>query len=147
MKNKFLKGSEWRKWDLHVHTPESSGYSGTWEEFKVQLQNADCSVIGINDYFSIAGYKKTKEEIANSTLNIGEKNILPVVEMRMTDSLQNRNTTTNGNIHFNFHIIFNDKLNIDDIESFLKSLDSGGSIIGSDYADKERLKDKKVSIR
>ncbi|KAA6306661.1 hypothetical protein EZS27_041676, partial [termite gut metagenome] len=21
--NNFLRGSEWRKWDLHVHTPES----------------------------------------------------------------------------------------------------------------------------
>ena len=39
------RGSEWRKWDLHVHTPESNGYSGTWEEFKTQLQNADCSLL------------------------------------------------------------------------------------------------------
>ena len=66
-KNRYPKGSTWRKWDLHVHTPESSGYSGTWEEFKVQLQNADCSVIGINDYFSIAGYKRIKAEIAKGT--------------------------------------------------------------------------------
>jgi hypothetical protein len=131
---------------LHVHTPESNGFSGTWEEFKIQLQDTDCAVIGINDYFSIAGFKKIKEEIVNGTLDIGEKKILPVVEMRMTDALQNRNTTTNGTIHFNFHIIFNDKLDIDDIESFIKSLESGGSIIGSDYNDKIKLKDKKVSF-
>jgi len=129
-----------------VHTPESNGFSGTWEEFKIQLQSADCAVIGINDYFSVSGYKKIKEEIVNNTLNIGEKKILPIVEMRMTDSLQNRNTTTNGATHFNFHIIFNDKLNIDDLESFIKSLESGGSIIGSDYGDKIKLKDKKVSF-
>lgn len=141
------RGSEWRKWDLHVHTPESNGYSGTWEEFKTQLENADCFVIGINDYFSIAGYKKLKEEIKNNTLDIGDKVILPVVEMRMTDSLQNRNTDTNGTTHFNFHIIFSDKLNVDDIESFIKSLESGDSIIGSDYSDKTKLKDKKVSFK
>lgn len=141
------RGSTWRKWDLHVHTPESDGFSGTWEEFKTQLQNADCAVIGINDYFSVAGYKKLKEEIENNTLNIGDKTILPVVEMRMTDSLQNRNTNTNGTTHFNFHIIFNDKLNIDDIESFIKSLESGDTIIGSDYSDKTKLKDKKVSFK
>ena len=141
------RGSEWRKWDLHVHTPESDGFSGTWEEFKTQLQNTDCAVIGVNDYFSIAGYKKLKEEIENSTLDIGDKVILPVIEMRMTDSLQNRNTDTNGTTHFNFHIIFNDKLNIDDIESFIKSLESGDSIIGSDYNDKAKLKDKKVSFK
>jgi len=141
------RGSKWRKWDLHVHTPESYGFSGTWEEFKTQLQNADCAVIGINDYFSVAGYKKIKKEIENDTLNIGDKIILPVVEMRMTDSLQNRNTDTNGTTHFNFHIIFSNKLNIDDIESFIKSLKSGDSIIGSDYNDKTKLKDKKVSFK
>ncbi len=141
------RGSKWRKWDLHVHTPESDGFGGTWEEFKTQLQNTDCAVIGVNDYFSIAGYKKLKEEIENSILNIGDKIILPVIEMRMTDSLQNRNTDTNGTTHFNFHIIFNNKLNIDDIESFIKSLESGDSIIGSDYNDKTKLKDKKVSFK
>jgi len=149
MKNnnfKFKRGSEWRKWDLHVHTPESDGFSGTWEEFKTQLKNADCSVIGINDYFSVAGYKKLKEEIENNTLNIGDKIILPVVEMRMRDSLQNRNTKTNGATHFNFHIIFNDKLHVDDIETFIRALYSGDTIIGSDYNDKRKLKDKKVSF-
>lgn len=144
--NNYKRGSEWRKWDLHVHTPESDGYIGTWENFKMQLQNADCSVVGINDYFSVAGYKKLKEEIANKSLNIGEKVILPIVEMRMIDSLRNRKTGTNSATHFNFHIIFNDKLNIDDIESFVKSLESGGSIIGSDYNDKTKLNNKKVSF-
>ena len=80
-------------------------------------------------------------------MDIGNKIILPVVEMRMTDSLQNRNTDTNGTTHFNFHIVFSDKLNIDDIESFIKSLESGDSIIGSDYSDKTKLKDKKVSLK
>ena len=37
---KYSKGSEWRKWDLHVHTPNSmvENYEGTspeekWENF------------------------------------------------------------------------------------------------------------------
>lgn len=143
----FERGSEWHKWDLHVHSPESNGYSGTWEEFKTQLKNADCTVIGINDYFSVAGYKKLKEEIKNNTLDIGNKVILPIIEMRMTDSLQNRNTETNGTTHFNFHIVFSDQLNIDDIESFIKSLESGDTIIGADYSDKTKLQEKKVSFK
>ncbi|MBF05299.1 hypothetical protein CL644_01175 [bacterium] len=141
------RGSEWSKWDMHVHTPESDGYSGTWEEFKTQLKDADCAVVGINDYFSVAGYKKLKEEINNNTLDLEDKIILPVVEMRMTDSLQNRNTETNGTTHFNFHIVFSDKLDVDDIESFIKSLESGDSIIGADYSDKTKLKNKKVSFK
>lgn len=143
---KFNRGSEWRKWDLHVHTPESNSYSGTWDQFKTQLQDADCDVIGINDYFTIAGYKKIKEEITAGTLNIGKKKILPIIEMRMTDTLQNRNSETNGVTHFNFHIIFNDSILADDIENFIKSLESGETTIGTDYGDKEKLKDKKVAF-
>lgn len=142
----LLKGSEWRKWDLHVHSPASEGYTGSWDQFETQLKNADCAVIGINDYFSVDGYKKIKEKINNGTLNIGDKKILPVVEFRMTESVQNKNTTTNGVTHFNFHIIFDDSINIDDVENLIKGLTSGGTKISTDYNDKSKLKDKKVSL-
>jgi len=55
MTKNWPKGSQWRKWDLHVHSPASSGFSGDWNQFVIQLGNADCDVIGINDYFSVAG--------------------------------------------------------------------------------------------
>ncbi len=142
----YEKGSEWRKWDLHVHTPESNGFKGNWDQFKEQLKRADCDVIGINDYFSVEGYKTVQNEIEQGTLDIGEKFILPVVEMRMTDSVQNKNTDTNGTIHFNFHIIFNPELSIDDIENFIKSLESEGTTIGGDYNKKNKLQSKKVSF-
>ena len=29
MATEFKKGSEWRKWDLHVHTPASFYFTGT----------------------------------------------------------------------------------------------------------------------
>lgn len=139
-------GSEWRKWDLHVHSPASDGFSGTWDQFETQLKNADCAVIGINDYFSVAGYKQIKEKIDKGDLDIGGKKILPVVEFRMTESVQNKNTTTNGATHFNFHIIFDDEIKIADIENLIKGLTSNGTKISSDYDDKSKLKDKKVSL-
>ncbi|GMR19508.1 MAG: AAA family ATPase [Gammaproteobacteria bacterium] len=139
-------GSEWRKWDLHVHTPMSYGYTGSWDQLITQIKKAKCNVIGINDYFSVAGYKKIKNEIDNGTLNIGDKYILPIVEMRMTDSVQNKYTKTNGITHFNFHIIFSDKINVDDIENFIKALKTEGTTIGGDYSDKKKLQSKKVSF-
>lgn len=139
-------GSDWRKWDLHVHSPASDGFSGTWDQFETQLKNADCAVIGINDYFSVAGYKQIKEKIDKGDLDIGDKKILPVVEFRMTESVQNKNTTTNGATHFNFHIIFDDEIKIADIENLIKGLTSNGTKISSDYDDKSKLKDKKVSL-
>lgn len=144
--NKKQIGSEWRKWDLHVHSPASEGYSGTYEQFETQIKNADCDVIGINDYCSVAGYKYIKEKIEKGELDIADKKILPVVEFRMTESVQNRNTTTNGATHFNFHIIFDNKIKIVDIENLIKGLKSNGTSISSDYDDKSKLKVKKISI-
>jgi len=149
MTNKPTKpniGSEWRKWDLHVHSPASDGFSGTFDQFETQLKNTECDVIGINDYFSVAGYKQIKEKINKGDLDIGSKKILPVVEFRMTESVQNKNTTTNSAIHFNFHIIFDDEIKIADIENLIKGLKSNGTKISGDYDDKAKLKDKKISL-
>ena len=67
------EGSTWRKWDLHVHTPESFHHNfrfsnkedseryknDVWEKYVDELEKIpDISVIGITDYFCIDGYKK-----------------------------------------------------------------------------------------
>jgi hypothetical protein len=41
------RGSEWRIWDLHVHTPASHGYNGTYDDFVSNAQQSKASVIGI----------------------------------------------------------------------------------------------------
>ena len=60
--NKYPKGSEWRKWDFHVHTPESilhNEFGDDWDSFvKVLFKKAiSCNIaaIGITDYFFIDG--------------------------------------------------------------------------------------------
>lgn len=131
---------------MHVHSQASHGFKGTWEQFEQQLKNAEAEAIGINDYFSVAGYKRIKEKIEAGTLDIGGKKILPVVEFRMTESVQNKNTTTNGATHFNFHIIFDDLVDVKDIENLIKGLTSNGTKISSDYDDKSKLESKKVSL-
>ena len=67
----YPRGSEWRRWDLHVHSPLSglnNQYpknpegSPKWDIFIEKLkQIKDVSAIGITDYFFIDGYKKIKE--------------------------------------------------------------------------------------
>jgi len=55
------RGSFWRKWDLHVHTPASiyHNYAGPepWEKFIQELEQlpAEFKVIGINDYLFLDG--------------------------------------------------------------------------------------------
>ncbi len=138
--SKLNRGSEWRRWDLHVHSPASDGFIGTWTQFETQLKNADCEVIGINDYFSVAGYKKIKDKIDAGTLDIGGKKILPVVEFRMRDVLKNRHTGTSGT-NINFHIIFDDAIPITKMETFLKSLSVDDSQIADKYDDPKFLKE------
>ncbi len=133
------RGSEWRKWDLHAHSPASHGFSGSWDQFETQLKNADCEVIGINDYFSVAGYKRTRERIDSGDLDIGNKAILPVVEFRMRDVLQNRHANTGVNI--NFHVVFDSAIQATKIETFLRSLEVDGAQIADNYDDSKYLRE------
>ena len=64
--SRWPRGSEWRRWDLHVHTPESrlgSPFGGlTWEQYvtavETEATEAKISVIGVTDYMTIDGYEK-----------------------------------------------------------------------------------------
>ncbi|MDQ7864056.1 hypothetical protein RCO48_32125 [Peribacillus frigoritolerans] len=64
---KYEKGSEWRVWDLHIHTPKSiineygSNNNAVWEKFIQRLEELPpaVKVIGINDYYFIDGYEKS----------------------------------------------------------------------------------------
>src|SRR5690606_25910671 len=54
--NKYHKGSEWRKWDLHFHTPTSYDYKNksiTNQEIIDDLISNDIAVIAITDHHII----------------------------------------------------------------------------------------------
>jgi ABC-type lipoprotein export system ATPase subunit len=146
----YPRGAEWRKWDLHVHSPASHNFSGDWPGFVIQLGNSDCAVIGINDYFSVAGYKELLAKLVDphegangnkayreALAKLKEKTLLPVVECRMTNVVLGKKNTSGARI--NFHIIFSDGVNPDDIETFIKSLKVKDQSIGSRYTDKKFL--------
>lgn len=137
---KLYRGSEWRKWDLHVHSPASYGFTGSWKQLEEQLKKADCAVVGINDYFSVAGYMTIKEKIDKGDLDLGQVKILPVVEFRMRDVLKNKHTGRSGQ-NINFHVIFSDSILVQKIETFLKSLEVNGTQIADKYDNPQFLKE------
>jgi len=150
MTAKFPKGAEWRMWDLHVHSPASNNYTGSWEEFIQQLGNSKCAVIGINDYSSVAGYKEARrrlddpaelhkgnEAYQGALKKLRDKTLLPVVEFRMNTVLQNKNSKSGTRL--NFHVIFSDAVKADDIETFIKALTVKDAMIGSRYDDTKFL--------
>jgi len=52
--NKYPKGSEWRKWDLHLHTPYTNlnHYKASDEEFISKLKENNISTVAITNYYN-----------------------------------------------------------------------------------------------
>lgn len=103
----WRRGSEWTKRDLHVHSPASANFNGDWNQFIIQLGNADCDVVGINDYCSVAGYKEVRRRISDcgaasegnkpyheALERLESKTLLPVVECRMNNIVLGKKLTT-----------------------------------------------------
>ena len=109
----FTKGSEWRKWDLHVHTPFSyENHFSDWVTYIDKLKEKavvhDIEVAGINDYFSVDGYEKLLEECEEETKKITPRiklsndkwlYLFPVVELRLENF-------TSDNESVNIHVVF-----------------------------------------
>lgn len=118
------RGSIWRKWDLHVHTPASlaHNYEGAdpWPQFLDDLEHLppEFKVIGINDYIFLDGYRRILAEKQNGRLANIEL-FLPVIELRL-----DKFGGSHGHLsRVNYHIIFSDELTPDLIEQhFLNAL-------------------------
>jgi len=147
----YPSGALWRKWDLHVHSPASSNFKGDWPAFVIQIANSDCAVIGINDYFSVAGYKelrnlltdpqeatKGNQAFRDALAKLHHKRLLPVVECRMTNVVIGKKGSGQ---RINFHIVFSDEVDPDDIETLIKGFKVKEQSIGGRYTNAQFLLD------
>ncbi|RDZ39512.1 hypothetical protein C5C07_19550 [Haloferax sp. Atlit-4N] len=138
------RGSEWSRWDLHVHTPlsfesnfsisseerdrydaldELDGVSKPqrhdeeiWTKYVDQLESINhINCLGITDYFSLEGYELVdKLRSAGRLDNIDV--VLPNIEFRL-------DTITGDGKRINLHVIFSDELSVSDIRNeFLRNL-------------------------
>lgn len=119
-----MRGSEWRKWDLHVHTKGTNKNdqftSSTMDEFfEIFFRKAieeNIKAIGITDYFTIDNYQQTLSYISSVETKVNTDGapvftsteveyikaifIFPNVELRMMPS-------TGVQKLINIHCIFN----------------------------------------
>lgn len=141
MSDQYPRGSEWRRWDPHVHTKGTAKNDNftslTFNDFCVTLfheaLSSEISAIAITDYFSIDNYKKVLkfvEELENCRNISGESEfsndeikkirnifILPNVELRMLPS------TDSGRL-INIHCLFNPSFSESAIDNdFFNSLE------------------------
>src|ERR1700752_5027361 len=107
----FQRGSEWRRWDLHVHSPLSilsnqfpAGADGVpdWDAYITALESQPIAVFGITDYFTIEGYKALLAFQSQGRLqNI---RLIPNIEFRL-DKLISARGDNRASRRLNFHVI------------------------------------------
>lgn len=116
----YPRGSEWRRWDLHVHTPETNKndlFNGSspeekWNTFYSDVETyvgdgsdplKNIAAIGITDYLSIENYLKIKKD---NRLPRSVALVLPNIEMRIAITAQKSPV----NIHFIFDSAFDNHI-------------------------------------
>lgn len=130
----FPKGSEWRRWDLHVHTPNTklaNSFNGVdeekiWESYIDILEKSPVQAFGITDYYSCDNYFDLIERYHKKYTDT-KKVFFPNLEFRYAESINK------GNDNPNVHVIFDNDLAVCSrakIQKFLQNLE----IIGFDSA-------------
>jgi predicted ATPase len=89
----YPNGSEWRRWDLHIHTPhtkKADAFAGNTEAEKwanyveaINLYPHEIAAVGITDYFSIDGYFRFLEEQKTGNITKNIPLVIPNVELRI----------------------------------------------------------------
>tara|TARA_R110002033_G_scaffold111930_1_gene157322 strand:+ start:2693 stop:5347 length:2655 start_codon:yes stop_codon:yes gene_type:complete len=95
----YKKGSEWRKWDLHIHTPNShlnNNYNCDYKTVADKIINEKIDVIGVTNYFIVEELEITElqKHLPDEIL------IIPNFEFRINDK-------NKSGEYINVHILFN----------------------------------------
>jgi len=125
------KGSIWRKWDLHIHTPKTKlsdnfkqmGEESVWETYCEKIEESSVEAFGITDYFSCDNYffflETFKKKYPES-----QKVFFPNIEFRLDISVNSKSE------EINIHVIFSNLLAKSQIEEFLIDLKTNHSQTG-----------------
>lgn len=128
MANPYPRGSEWRKWDLHVHPPGTklnNGYAAKdgkpdLEQFCLIVHESDVAAVAVADYFSLDGYFAVKQKY-DELYPDDDKLLLPNLELRLPVAL-NRD---GQNVHL--HLIFKPTFAKGEADKFLGHLKTEGT--------------------
>lgn len=120
------KGSQWRKWDLHVHTPASFHWKGSkllrdmgsderdlsFQELLKTIESSDIAVYGFMDYWTFDGYIQFTDYLKRNNIKCN-KTIFPGMELRIEAPVDYR---------LNIHVILSDLLTYQQLEDFKSRL-------------------------
>ncbi len=120
------KGSQWRKWDLHVHTPASFHWKGSkllrdmspderdlsFQELLNAIESSDVAVFGFMDYWTFDGYIQFNDFLNRKNIKIS-RTIFPGMELRVEAPV---------NYRLNIHILLSNSLTVQQLEDFKSKL-------------------------
>ena len=124
-----MKGSEWRKWDLHVHTPASFHWTGgkklrnlslgekeiEFQKLYETINSSDIAVFCFMDYWTFEGYIQFKQFLVSKGIELS-KTIFPGMELRVEAPVDYR---------LNIHVILSDSLSTQQLKDFQTKLKIG----------------------
>ena len=127
MSRQYPRGSEWRQWDLHIHTPASFRWKGERftqggasdhdrqliDEMIKALNKAPPEVFAIQDYWHFEGWFALKRRLTEADSPDLEKTIFPGIELRIAAPMASR---------LNAHVIFSDEIPDQLLRDFLSTL-------------------------
>ncbi|ARE81784.1 chromosome partition protein Smc [Roseovarius mucosus] len=150
------QGSIWRRWDLHLHTPETKlanhykvEVGDVWDTYLDALEASNIQVFGLTDYFSCENYfiavKKYRARFPE-----GKKVFFPNIELRLSDAIGKAGNSPD------MHVLFDNNPDVcpqAKIETFLQNLKthltdaSGVEVSCADLASKGNYDEATVSLK
>lgn len=121
----YSRGSEWREWDLHVHSPASFHWDGERfgsdtdrnnrlvDEMIHALNDAAPIAFSVMDYWSFDGWFALKARKAETEAPALKKTVFPGIELRLAAPMEGR---------LNAHVLFSDEIPDQHLKDFLSRL-------------------------
>lgn len=118
----YPRGSEWRKWDLHIHAPgtrlaDGYGKQPDWDRYCRVLEESDVAAFGITDYFTLESFFECKKQFASRYPHTS-KVLFPNLELRLNETV-NKNQD-----QIDIHVLFRPDVSVATVDKFLRKLDT-----------------------
>lgn len=125
--NPFERGSEWRQWDLHIHTPASFHWKGKKfdanpnsdanraivDEMIAALNAAEPAVFALMDYWTFDGWLALRRRLKETGAPTLTKTVFPGIELRLMAPMAAR---------LNAHVLFSDEVDEQVLQDFKAAL-------------------------
>ncbi|SFL63791.1 TrlF family AAA-like ATPase [Rugamonas rubra] len=121
----FTRGSEWRQWDLHIHTPASFHWDGARfgsdgdanrllvDEMIHAMNAAEPQVFALMDYWTFDGWLALQKRLAEPGAPELLKTVFPGIELRLAAPTS---------IRLNAHVIFSNEVDTQSLADFKSAL-------------------------